>query len=320
MENEFKIIEDDKECVQKEGEGKKTNIKYLFCGFLAAFAVIVFSIIGFVSYRAEKNIATDGFTLFVANIIHLPAGFVNSNYIGYVEFLGDMKAVRKFYASQAGASGAAPTEKQMFTSVWERLAKNKILEKLAKEKNIILDAKEVDAEVENFIKDFPSKEKAEEMVKTNYDWDLENFKKRIITPFLLQSKVGAAIDEELNVEAKKKAEEILAKIKDGSKFEDMAKEFGEDGTRDKGGDLGWFSKGAMVPEFEDAVSKMEKGQVSGLVKTSFGYHLIKLEDKRLDKNKEQEWNARHILIKGKSVEDYLNELLKKAKIWKWIKI
>jgi len=61
----------------------------------------------------------------------------------------------------------------------------------------------------------------------------------------------------------------------------MAAKYGSDGTKDVGGDLGWFGKGMMVPEFEEAVFALEPGQLRDeLVETSFGYHIVKVEDKR----------------------------------------
>ena len=128
------------------------------------------------------------------------------------------------------------------------------------------------------------------------------------------------IDKKMEEKAKPKAEEVLKQIKEGKKsFADLAKEFGEDATKDKGGDLGWFGTGVMIKEFEDVVSKMSPGEISDLVKTQFGYHIIKLEEKRLNDKKETEWHASHILIKA-GFQDYLEELFKNAKIRKWIKI
>jgi len=76
------------------------------------------------------------------------------------------------------------------------------------------------------------------------------------------------------------AKEILAKLKAGEKFEDLAKQYGTDGTKDNGGSLGTFGRGAMVKEFEDAVFAMKPGEISEPVKTEFGYHIIKLTDKK----------------------------------------
>lgn len=69
--------------------------------------------------------------------------------------------------------------------------------------------------------------------------------------------------------------EVQEKLKNGAKFEDLAKMFSECPSKKKGGDLGWFAKGAMVPEFEQAVQKLKVGEISQPVKTQFGWHLIK---------------------------------------------
>ncbi len=83
------------------------------------------------------------------------------------------------------------------------------------------------------------------------------------------------------VDTEEKAKEILAKIKAGGDFAALAKENSADtGSKEQGGLLGYFGRGQMVPEFEKAAFTMTKGQVSEPVKTNFGWHIIKLEDRR----------------------------------------
>ncbi len=84
-------------------------------------------------------------------------------------------------------------------------------------------------------------------------------------------------------EAKAKAQEILTQLKaDPSKFADLAKTYSDDASNfDKGGDLGSFGKGAMVPPFEAAAFALEPGKLSDLVETDFGFHIIKVSDKQV---------------------------------------
>ncbi len=83
-------------------------------------------------------------------------------------------------------------------------------------------------------------------------------------------------------EAKKLSYEILEKLKKGEDFAKLAKEFSEDpGSKDTGGDLGYFGRGQMVPEFEEAAFSLEVGEFSEPVKTQFGYHIIQVLDHRI---------------------------------------
>jgi len=80
---------------------------------------------------------------------------------------------------------------------------------------------------------------------------------------------------------KKKAEEVLQMIKNGQNFEKLAQKYSEDeNTKQKGGDLGYFRKGEMVKEFEDAAFSLGIGEISGIVKTSYGFHIIKVTDRK----------------------------------------
>jgi peptidyl-prolyl cis-trans isomerase C len=82
------------------------------------------------------------------------------------------------------------------------------------------------------------------------------------------------------VETEEEAKAILEQIKGGADFATLAKEKSKDPGGADGGDLGYFSKDQMVPEFAEVAFKMYPGQISNPVKTQFGWHIIKVEDKR----------------------------------------
>jgi peptidyl-prolyl cis-trans isomerase D len=101
--------------------------------------------------------------------------------------------------------------------------------------------------------------------------------------------------------AKKKAEEALAEVqKNPGNFAELAKKYSQDpGSKDKGGDLGFFGRGMMVKAFEAAAWKLQPGQISGLVESDFGFHIIKLVAVKGD-----ERQASHILIPSPQVKDF----------------
>jgi peptidyl-prolyl cis-trans isomerase C len=117
------------------------------------------------------------------------------------------------------------------------------------------------------------------------------------------------------VATKEEADAALKRIKAGEDFAKVAKELSKDAGAD-GGDLGWFTKERMVPEFADAAFKLDTGQVSDPVKTQFGWHIIKVEGKRqstfppFDQVKDQV--ARFVVQKAQS--ELIAELRKGAKI------
>jgi peptidyl-prolyl cis-trans isomerase D len=89
------------------------------------------------------------------------------------------------------------------------------------------------------------------------------------------------VDEKGVAEAQKRAEDLLKQLKAGAKFEDLARKNSEDpGSAKEGGSLGWIGKGRTVPEFEKAAFSLPKGQMSDLVKSSYGFHIIRVDDKQ----------------------------------------
>ena len=89
------------------------------------------------------------------------------------------------------------------------------------------------------------------------------------------------VDEKGVAEAQKRAEDLLKQLKSGAKFEDLATKYSEDpGSAKQGGSLGWIGKGRTVPEFEKAAFSLPKGQISDLVKSSYGFHIIRVDDRQ----------------------------------------
>jgi peptidyl-prolyl cis-trans isomerase C len=80
------------------------------------------------------------------------------------------------------------------------------------------------------------------------------------------------------VKKESEAKKILEDLKKGSNFAELAKNHSECPSRKRGGDLGWFGRGKMVPEFEKAAFSLKKGDISDPVKTQFGYHIIRVTD------------------------------------------
>jgi len=109
--------------------------------------------------------------------------------------------------------------------------------------------------------------------------------------------------------ARSHADDVLRRARAGESFDALAKEYSSDpGSKDKGGDLGWFGRGRMVKPFEDAAFALQPGQISDIVQTQFGYHIIKLDERRNAPSPTgepgEEIHARHILIpSGEQPED-----------------
>jgi peptidyl-prolyl cis-trans isomerase C len=109
------------------------------------------------------------------------------------------------------------------------------------------------------------------------DADLKKFYDQNIDKFKAGEQIRAS---HILVKSEKEAKEILAQLKGGASFEELARKNSVDSSSAKGGDLGWFGKGAMVPVFEHAALALKEGQVSDVVKSDFGFHIIKLTGKR----------------------------------------
>lgn len=120
---------------------------------------------------------------------------------------------------------------------------------------------------------------SDDQLKVQYQQNIQQYQvpNRVHVEHILLMTTGKP-DAEVE-EIKKRAEDILAQLKKGAKFEDLAKKYSEDTAKDKGGDIGWIVQGQALPEYEKAAFSLPAGSVSDLVRTQIGIYIIKVMEK-----------------------------------------
>ena len=146
----------------------------------------------------------------------------------------------------------------------------------------------------------------DEESKAFYDGNLQLFKQpEQVKASHILIKVDAAATDTQKAEARKKIDAVQQKLKDGGDFAELAKEYSEGPSNSRGGDLGYFKRGQMVKPFDDAVFAMQPDEVSDIVETRFGYHIIKVYEKKPEQT-----------LAYADVKDQLNQQLKQEKVEK----
>jgi hypothetical protein len=201
-------------------------------------------------------------------------------------------------AIAAGVDKKRSVELQIMLQQARLLAETFAQENLNPEKNPGMKA--TDAEIEAYLKAHPE--------------DQVHARHILISPTPPESPdapkpAGEQMDA---AKARAKAEELLKKVRAGGDFAALAKEFSADpGSKDKGGDLGWFGAGQMVPEFDKAAFALQPGQISDIVESQFGFHIIKVEERRTgqkDRNQAKE------AVEQEKGKKWLEDIVKRSHV------
>ncbi len=260
------------------------------------------------------------------------------------EFNEDFELYKAVYEKQFGEDVMSQEfeegetfEDTLKDQIMEKLIIEKILFAEAKAKDIVVEDEEIKAQMELSIEEIGGEEEFEKYLEEN---ELtrkileENTRKE-----MLVAKYGEVIKSEMEItdkEAKEyfesskeelavirpshilvqeeeKGKELLARIENGEEFESIAMmESMDDGSAMNGGDLGYIARGSMIAEFEEVAFELEPGEISDLVKTEVGYHIIRLDDKK-DTYEDLEEEIKYLMKEQKYLEK-VDELRKSTKV------
>lgn len=162
------------------------------------------------------------------------------------------------------------------------------------------------ADIEKYYRDNPKEFETPEQVRAAWVMlDRDDFAARAkVSAADVQKQYDESVGPKIKAreEARARAEKVLAELrKDPTHFEELARKYSQDpGSASQGGDLGFFARGAMVKPFEDVVFRLKPGEISGIVPTDFGFHIIQLVE--VKPGKVEERRARHILFSAPAVD------------------
>ena len=238
--------------------------------------------------------------------------------------------------TQKGEDGRS-LEETLKEQILDKIIMEKIIEKESKDMEIEVSDEEIEEKVEEYIAMTGGEDEFNEFLKGNdltRDYFVENLRKEILVnkhkdAFIEGVEVSdkeakdffEANKEKLEVirashillKTEEEAEKVLERIKAGEDFEQLAKDLSVDKASALiGGDLGYFTKGTRIAEFEDVAFDLEQGELSDIVKTEVGYHIIKLVDRK-DEFEELEEEINMVLKENKYKEEKVR-LKEEAKI------
>jgi foldase protein PrsA len=238
--------------------------------------------------------------------------------------------------SKAGDITKEELYNKMKEQYGDQVLNQMIDEKVLEDKYKVSD-KEIDKEIDKIKKELGGEDAFKQALQQNGLTDEKQLRERVKSMILnekaatsgvkvSESEMKKAFEEKFKTEVKashilvddeKTAKEVQKKLKEGGDFAKLAEQYSKDpGSKSKGGDLGYFGKGAMVPEFEKVAFTLDKGEVSDLVKSDYGYHIIKVTDKRENKFEDKKAQIEKELKqqKAKPITEILEKLRKKADV------
>ncbi len=308
--------------INNEVKKKKVGSKYV----VVIGLILVVAVLAVLTVRFSLTGKLSGG---IGQFLPVPVARVNNGFISGGRLNKNFEALRYFYDSQEGQEEEPVDDLEIKKMGLDRLIEDKIILQMAKKFDVKVTKEDVEKEHQYVLEDYENEEELAKEIKELYDWTIEEFKDEVLVSSLYYDLLRKAylVDtkviperKEKDEKNKSKAEEALERLKNGEDFANLAKEVSQDDfTAEDGGDIGWFERDEMEPEFEEVAFALNPGEMSDIIRTEEGYHIIKVIKKR-GQGDEEEVKASHILFTVKDdFDEWFFEEKKKAKVKIYLK-
>ncbi|SCG84232.1 foldase protein PrsA [Proteiniborus sp. DW1] len=269
-------------------------------------------------FKINKKVILATVTILILSMVLSACGtsredsvaIVNGEPISKSEFGINFDINKKMYENQLGKDIMSKDmgqgrnfEEELKQVVLDNLIVEKIILQDAEKQKITVSDKEVEEAIDQFIASVGGQEKLKEFLKQNnmtedfmekrmkIEMIVNKYRNHFFESIISEEDIKKQYDENKDayisirashilVKTEEEAKDILKQINEGKNFDDLTSLSTEPGAAERKGDLGYFTRGMMVSEFEEAAFELEPGEISDVVKTDFGYHVIKLTDRK----------------------------------------
>ena len=320
MENhETTPLSEEKEIEKKviPKKQKITNVPFIIISSVIVFVCLV-GILGASNYKFKFD---NKFMNGLMWALPFPAAIVDGDMVKYYDWQVETKAVSNFSEKKLGDVDQSQIEKD----VLNKLIDQAVLVKLAKKYKIKVTDEDIQTRTQEIIDEIGGQEQFNKSVEDFFAWSVEEFKNRVVYPEVLGLKLETELGnskEALSV-AEDEANDVLKLLKkEKISFEDAAMQYSSDSvSAEAGGNLGLFPRGVMVKEFEEAAFSLPVGQLSELVQTDYGFHILVVDEHIQadeENNIEEQVQVKHILIQPVDFYEALQLYKNKAKVYKFV--
>lgn len=261
-------------------------------------------------------------TVAVLRITPLPVAMVGWRPLSYADYLDQRTAVGHYTAylkSTTAGVYQAPTNQDPAAATLTKMVRLAVSERTIRRLGVILRPADVDQAYQAQLLQNGNVEQVKATIQQLYGWTPEAFKRNVIRPAVLRDKLQEKLsfDDQLSASAKAQADRVLALVRQGQlSFNDLAKTYSDDVYGAAGGDLGFVGQGEQVKEIDEVVFNLEVNQVSDLIHTKYGFHIIKPIERTTVDGREQV-HLLQITILAPQVDAYLNTAVKSVGVQVW---
>lgn len=303
---------------------KKIKLSTLIYAFLI-IVVIIIGVSSFLAYGTQTAIGKKIYKI-ISNTIPFPGVIIDyTNFVYLKDIEKDLASIETFYKTYDFSDEGMRVD---FTTpeggkrlqikkreIIDKLVEDKIIEILVKKNGINISQKEISNIINQKLAEYGSGDNVKSDLLNSYGWNLEDFKKFVVLPNAYETALSVYVSQnELDdSQAKIKIEQAQKQLINGRNFTEVASEYSDGASKEKGGELGWVKKAQLLPELQDLLFQAKAPEKNSVIESSIGFHIIEIENKKKENNEEL-LQIRQVFIAKDTFSDWLEVQKKKMRV------